>query len=645
MRVVCPECDRVMAVKPEQVGLKVPCEQCGHSLKILRRPDKGAPPPLPKSQEEINKPQHPEIGERPDHVRLVETQTEHTPGADNASRLESGSPDLTTVVLESTGASVVRLKLHQHRKRQRALATTGVLFVACVAALVVSYAVISRQHLSNSTLLSDDKSELDSELGISESAVDALAASTEPAPIDAAATPIVRQPLVYFTPAEIDLVWQRVRPHLVQLKVTTAAGERYCGGVIVSPHGWVVTSLRALSGAQRIVVQQAPGDMYMDSGDEELSDEVRGVVGVFPELDLVFLLINRRLVNALVGPSLSPRPLTSSLFLIQTAPPGLDRWPWVTEARINVSPLDRGVPAEKLVNVREKGFQIDTHFLGHNKISRSSPGSGLFDADGRLVGVNTSIELESDLLIVDAKAIETLMRGISGDVSDLRALPGFGVSLLAGDGNAAPEKPSPSDNEELNPHPANPLLDNLKHWAAVIGERGWRASNTKEYGEWQELAQVYSSLFALRDDVNQPPELRRNWIRETDRVAALWRSELNKLSPETVAEINRLGWAAIQSGKATDEQAPPIILFARVHLPVLQSPQIAGKSTVTMRLSEMDAYFIAPHDPSGTLMVRDGEWLVFARGTGQRARSILDDRGVTISVESLSILLLPAKIR
>ncbi|HMP78695.1 MAG TPA: hypothetical protein PKD54_04545, partial [Pirellulaceae bacterium] len=471
---------------------------------------------------------------------------------------------------------------------------------------------------------------------------DSKGSVSEPPLIAVARPPIKPQVLAYFTPPEFDLAWQRIRPHVVQLSVETADGENEIGGVIVNPQGWVVTSLGGLRGARRVVVKQAPVDRLIDAGSDQLEDEVRGVLGVFPEHDIVIVGINRKLVSALVAPPLNTRPLVSSLHLIQTAPPGPDRWPWATEARVNVSPLDRGVPADLMNRTREKGFNIDVHSLGHTRISRSSPGGGLFDVEGRLVGINSSIQLEEDLLIISAATIQTLMTSVTGQTTEIHELPGFDRQQLRAGSEVATSNELASTNPE---HPGVLLLAEFNSLTSQLGQRGWRASTPDEYEQWRRLADLYRQLVPYQDDPDQPPEFRRQVIREMERLNAAWRSELFNMSGDQVREFNVLGWTALKAAPRGNGNDPPIVFLAQVHLPVLNSPQIAGKPTVTMRIRGLDSYFIAPFEPSNTLLMPHAEWLVFVERTDQRPRSILDDEGKTLAAESLSILLLPAKIR
>ncbi len=169
----------------------------------------------------------------------------------------------------------------------------------------------------------------------------------------------------------IQEIYRRSAPAVVQVSVTTPAGEAQGSGFVIDKEGHVVTNYHVIEGATSIEVSF--------SNRETLNAKL---IGSDPSTDLALLDVEAE------AAALTPLVLADS-DLLQVGdsvvaignPFGLER----TVTAGIVSALQRAVTAPN-------GFQIDQAIQIDAPINQGNSGGPLIDSQGRVIGVNSQIE-------------------------------------------------------------------------------------------------------------------------------------------------------------------------------------------------------------------------------------------------------------
>ncbi len=228
-----------------------------------------------------------------------------------------------------------------------------------------------------------------------------------PEPVDAGADPVVQSAA---TPPDWVELAATVGPTVVAIDVRTAAGAGSGSGVIVTDEGRIVTNHHVVGGAERggIVVTLSDGRMFEAS-----------IVGTDPPTDLAVITLDDPpddLQAATLGDSEAVEvgdpvaAIGNPLGLSHTVTTGI------------VSALDRPVttaqagqaPGEAATPVTTNAIQVDA------PINPGNSGGPLFDADGRVIGINSSIA-----------SMPTGAGGQAGSIGLGFAIPSTVVDLIA----------------------------------------------------------------------------------------------------------------------------------------------------------------------------------------------------------------------
>jgi S1-C subfamily serine protease len=203
------------------------------------------------------------------------------------------------------------------------------------------------------------------------------------------------------TQRQLARCWERVRQHVLELRADTPLGEVVCTGVIVDSRGWVVANYRPFQGANQIRVVQAARSTDDVGSTDLLRDFALGYLAVDPDHDLILLAVNRRFVVDLMDLEIDPTAhAVPSQYVVQCTPP-TQRFPWpAVESRIESNLRWRDLTSDIRNSFQRQQFGGDEmSILVHRSVVPQKSGSPLFNNQGLMVAINTSI--------VDAEAVSS----------------------------------------------------------------------------------------------------------------------------------------------------------------------------------------------------------------------------------------------
>ena len=430
---------------------------------------------------------------------------------------------------------------------------------------------------------------------------------------------------------DLEKFWVQAQPYIVRLTVNRGDKSRLIGGVIVDSRGWIATSLSAIKGASSINVEPAPVNPLSERLDQALSDDVRGVLAVDPTHDLVILQVNRRLVNVVTSLQPSTQSTVGGRYLIQVAPPGKERNPWITECKVN-----QERPREKFstsVNRQFDSLQInlEPYWPAHDGVLENAAGATLFSPDGNFSGVNSSVSDGSDSFFVEAAAVLALTNNVKEPAQPLTSLVAAATHKAAAPvAPATPTTPDAKAKSGRSPfetdHEFYQPSQELFLRAALCEAFNWQPQTNEQQSE------LVAGLLALRETgrltrgrrlVTSDRELLQSQV-------AFWNNRLT----ETICNGDRDAEQAqnqLARGAVNDKNEIECAVFASVLSTPLTSPKIEDQETVTLLLTGIDEHVIVPVDQEkNASMLPDSRWIMVLVLDPKNTRTINLNQGSSV---------------
>ena len=647
----CPRCGEKIAVASSALDGDCECPGCGKKYTVQRKSGSSpsgiltaneesstaspTPPKFPRREIEIPKPPSTSAikpaGNGPESS-AIQTDTKAIERNFDERSLFDPSDSTTDEIISSNAVSILAAK----RKRTRNWVGgfwLAILVISSATAIIVlvQVAKATRNKQLNASLTSDPKTEVVPDTkstdpatpgDLDEPSQNELHQIDNPAKAvgEAAQQPVPVQPeepIEWAKPRslsrrDLEKFWVQAQPYIVRLTVNRGDKSRLIAGVIVDSRGWIATSLSAIKGASSINVELAPVNPLNERLEQALSDDVRGVLAVDPIHDLVILQVNRRLVNVVTSLHPSTQLLVGGRYLIQIAPPGKERNPWVTECKVN-----QERPREKFsssVNRQFDSLQInlEPYWPAHDGVLENAAGATLFSSDGKLSGINTSVIDGSDSFFAEAAAVLALTKKVKEPAQPLTSLVAAATATKAAApaGPATPTTPDAKAKSGRSPfetdHEFFQLSQELFERAAVCEAFNWQPQTNEQQTE------LVAGFLSLREAANLT---RGRKLVTSDREllqsqVAFWNNRLT----ETICNGDRDAEQAhnkLAREAVNDRNEIDCAVFGTVLLTPLNSPKIEGQETITLLLAGIDEHVIVPVDQEkNASMLPDSRWIV-----------------------------------
>ena len=297
----------------------------------------------------------------------------------------------------------------------------------------------------------------------------------------------------------IDDNWFLAKPHLVELHAVTPQGAKFATGVIVDSRGWVVTSYRAVEGANIIYLRPARNDVEETYPDE--ADRVAGIIAAAPEHDLVLLSISRRWVESFEDLDIdADDKVVESEYLVQCVPPTNSFDFRAFESRVSRRKRSQEYPVELAGKFDGLNMDPGLRWIEHRVDSVLFSGAPLLNQQGKLVGINSSIRFgDEKLFAVPSRLIRKLKSKANGKV---KSLPVPDLSLTSSSG-AGKGNTGGSSLPVISSASANrPVRERLNLFGMKCEAFLWMPRNSTEHQELMQFANTISELRDL-DDLSQ----------------------------------------------------------------------------------------------------------------------------------------------
>jgi|GEM_PF-3896043 len=459
------------------------------------------------------------------------------------------------------------------------------------------------------------------------------------------------KPLRYFREEELTSCWDIVRQSTLELEVTRDGATWFVPGVILDARGWVATSYSAVAGASSIVARLAPTSPDEPASRRDLSATVTRFVAADPEIDLVMLEVDRRLIEIIRPIELLPRTPVGGTYLIGIGPvfEGWKRWAMETQIA--------GSANTELVG---KSFEHD------RPANAACPGTPLFDPQGRLAGISTARFSDGKHRAVDSAWISAWVSELKSRHAGVSATQPLG-SLDRGLAIVEYQAPSYSSPPQQTAPPtkttgidvANPVQPQTDSTPAPGGNRAPTnlqrqlqslVEECRRFGFVPTSAEEVKSLRAFANSLDQArtlleiPDgaegsLNRNEWRILDRI----NENVMDTALDSVAEVNRFRLA--ESNKlALDDLANTTgdgntILFADTLINSMTSPQLAGQPTAVFEVLGQETGIIVVVDPE-RYVFRDGtRWMLVGTIQATDAQSIRTREDKVVQCHRFELLL------
>ena len=418
-----------------------------------------------------------------------------------------------------------------------------------------------------------------------------------------------------FSKKNIDDTWLKIQPHLVELTAETAFGSVPATGILIDSRGWVLTSYRAIQGAQEISV--SPSRKSIQDPQGELTDLVRGVIASDPEHDLAILKVNRRFVISLRELTIVDKDrIVVSQHLIQCVPPSNQyQWP-AAECRIENRKTTSKLDESQQQHLDRIGYRdADLRWMLHRGQSPRNEGGALVNEDGDLVGMTVKSfprTSSSDLcLAIPSSYIHDLKQNATDTTTPLPLpeLDHIALTNLAETGQAKSEPdmtsvPVTSSNDGLDVLPKDslrrPLSLALNRAGRKCGEFGWWPTSDEQAADIQQfvdqLVTARRVILAEPDDEKEAPTLQKQVDYWWPQFSAGFQPP-DGLSEEAKSQLNRRYENDMQN-----ETVLNFVAFTTVHIPLSMGVDAAinnkesAEPTITFKTAGTDLLLTANED-------------------------------------------------
>ena len=425
------------------------------------------------------------------------------------------------------------------------------------------------------------------------------------------APPAVPQPILlrdlppreveFLTENQLDETWAIAQPRLIQLEVEGPLGNQSAVGLIVDSRGWVLTSLSAVTGASRIRASAAHRLIDEVGQSDPLTDEIRGVIAIDRQRDLVLLSINRRFVVTLGGLQVMPLvELVTGHSLIQSAPPRAEEPYGAVEVEVRQRcQMDELGPAAKR-KASTLGIDESCPWFLIDCPTTVLPGTPLFDENGRLAAIHSMVaDGRPHALPLDT--LESLLENAQDDAQRLATLTSGSDT-----GNAPATAVMPA-------HPMRDVSVELNQRGAACQAFGWLPQTPDEYQQLQAFADCMTQLLiyiAQHEDDAAVLET----VEQLQAQVGRWRDALAETMGQPALDrvprleaINELAVAQLERAQSSDRERF-VVFSGRVMLAGIMSPDPEG---MFLAVGHDRAYLRVPFEAEGQVMLPDSKWLFF----------------------------------
>lgn len=455
----------------------------------------------------------------------------------------------------------------------------------------------------------------------------------------------------HYKAPEIGECWRAVRQRMLLLEVQRPEGKLRIPAVILDSRGWIATSFSAVAGSSSIVARLAPVTIHDYASARDLSAPVTQAVATRPDLDLVLLEVDRRLVEVIGPTAMAGRTPVAGTCLLAIGPAPTGFAPWLVETRVVSG--DRAEPADGAS--REDGVS----WLVHDRpASIQAPGAALFSLEGQLVGINTALTTsKAEQNAVPAEELRTWMDDVLAAekqkpariplgqldatkalaaielerIPDVTPAPGatgvleYPATVLSGanstgenadqarDENVVASGPAPlaAAGDGSAPEPVGPLIEGIDEAAAHCTRFGFVPGDAAEYQLMVELArQLARAQRLIEIPEDQPGSLeRRDWMALDGVVSDLAERILANIRQASPVKWDQVTALCLEQRKI--EPTGPGMLFGMTLLQVDVCPPLEGQPATLFELERADAAIIVPTDPERRTYRQQTRWLLF----------------------------------
>ena len=574
-------------------------------------------------------------------------------------------PPIETAALEAVNATAsIRTAPSEHERKSRWMGIT-LMTIGCIAVVVATVLILNSIELFGPEAgKSGSVATTDSQGGSTNTSSDtgtktaAASGNSADASTKIAERPVQlhfqSQPLRYFRESEITTCWNQVRQSIVELEVTRDGDVWYVPAVILDSKGWITTSYSAIVGASSVVARLAPTSPDESASRRDLSAAITRFVAADPEMDLVMLEVDRRLIEMIQPIQILPRTPVGGTYLMGIGPTfeGWKRWGLETQIA--------NWTDSSAKEFEGKFFQID------RPASSAHPGMPLFDIQGKLAGISTAIFADGRHRAVDATVISRWVSELKSrhtGSNTTQALTSMDQSLAvvqykpptfsSPPKNPEPSQPDATSEPEIPTSTVNEIAPNdvkkaslarvqreVQQNSRVCKKFNYVPTNTEELDAMLEFANSLDQVRAVLEiPEDEEGSLNRGEWRNLDRI----NEDLMDDVMTSVAEINRFVMAdsnkiAIQKN-AEDPNSAIVVLFVDTIINSMTSPKIDDQPTTVFAVLGQETGVIAIVDPARHVF-RDGtRWILVGEIQGPDTRKVMTRENGIVACSQFKLLL------
>jgi Trypsin-like peptidase domain len=453
----------------------------------------------------------------------------------------------------------------------------------------------------------------------------------------------------HYKATEIGECWRSVRQRMLLLEVSRPESTLRIPAVILDSRGWIATSYSAIAGSSSVVARMAPMTIHDYASARDLSATVTEVVASRPDLDLVLLQVDRRLVEVIGPTTIASRTPVAGTHLLAIGPLPTGFSPWVTETQVLSG--DRAIPVGQPADTATEDWLI------HDRPqSIQSPGTALFNLESQLVGITSAVSpgttgqraakaevLQAWLGEVAANEKENPARTLVGSLDSSRSIapiefnaipdivppadatgvlnyplavgPLAPVAEVEGKQTPVPEttpRPTPpaSEPEGVAAEPVGPLIDRISEVAALCTRFGFVPADAAQYDQLAELAGLLMRAQLLIEiPENDAGSLgRRDWIALDGAVSELVERILANVRQAGPVEWDRVNLLCLE--RRANAPTGPAMLIGMTLLSADVCPPVDGQPATLFAIERADAAVIVPTNPERRSYRQATRWLL-----------------------------------
>ncbi len=453
----------------------------------------------------------------------------------------------------------------------------------------------------------------------------------------------------HYKATEIGECWRSVRQRMLLLEVARPGATLRIPAVILDSRGWIATSYSAIAGSSSVLARMAPVTIHDYASARDLSATVTEVVASRPDLDLVLLQVDRRLVEVIGPTTIAGRTPVAGTHLLAIGPLPTGFSPWLTETQVLSG--DRAASTGQLP---ETGIE---NWLIHDRPqSIQSPGTALFNLENQLVGINSAISpgatgqkaakaelLQAWLSEVLAAEKENPARTLVSSLDSSRAIAPIDVSAIpdvvpaAGatgvlsypvaaeplvpvaevEGELTPVQvttpPSVAPESEPNKvtaEPVGPLIDGIAEVAALCTRFGFVPKDAAQYDQLAELAGLLmraQQLIEIPED-DSGSLGRRDWMALDGAVSELAERILANVRQAGPVEWDRVNLLGLE--RRANAPTGPAMLIGMTLLSADVCPPVDGQPATLFAIERANTAVIVPTNPERRTYRQKTRWLL-----------------------------------